>query len=203
MDMKKLTILIICIVFFAPLQSFSSSLKDSTSAKHEFTVSYNRTNFGSASLNYSRRLTQKTWLRFGLDVFGDFVANQPLTGLTYYTSNFSSTSTFLLGVEKHKSIKSNFELITGLNLIVISGMSYTRIDNPSLPIKMQRSVSFDFHYGFGGTVGLYYRISDKFAIGSSINPCMTYSRSLGTINNVHSFRMYLTNMSIVTLRYKL
>lgn len=82
-------------------------------------------------------------------------------------------------------------------------MNYSRVDNPNLPDKMQRVFNFDFNYGFGGTVGLYYRISDKFAIGSSINPCITYSRSLGTINNVHSFRMYLTNMSIVTLRYKL
>lgn len=201
--MKKITILIICIAFFAPLQSFSSCLKDSTSAKHEFSVSYNRTNFGSAGLNYSRRLTQKTWLRFGLDVSGDFVANQPLTGLTYYTSNFSSTSTFLVGVEKHNLIKSNFELITGLNLIVISGMNYTRIDNPSLPVKLQRVFNFNFNYGFGGTVGLYYRISDEFAIGSSINPCVTYSQSSGTSNTTHSFRMHLTNMSIITLRYKL
>ncbi|MDD4149033.1 MAG: hypothetical protein PHE33_03300 [Bacteroidales bacterium] len=133
--MKKIISLFFCISLLAPLQSFSSHLKDSTLLKHEFSVSYNRTDFGCTSLNYSRRLTQKTWLKFGLELSVNALSNRPIINTSYPTVNLSSTTTFLIGVENHKTIKSNFELISGLNLRLNTEISYSRIDNPSLPVK--------------------------------------------------------------------
>lgn len=76
-------------------------------------------------------------------------------------------------------------------------------ENPTLPSSMRNTTTSDFSYGLGATFGIYYKISENFSIGSSINPLLLYNPSSNAEFNVTLVKMYLTDMSVICLRYKL
>ena len=66
---------------------------------------------------------------------------------------------------------------------------------------MQNTITTDFNYGIGGTFGIYYKVSDFYSIGSSINPIVTYERDSYSSFNTTSVRLILTDMSLLCVRY--
>ncbi|MDD2635017.1 MAG: hypothetical protein PHW82_05910 [Bacteroidales bacterium] len=97
------------------------------------------------------------------------ISNEPITQTTYPTSNLFFGTTFSIGLDHHKSIKSNFEFISGVN--------FSKVENPNFPVRMQLSSTTDFSYGVGGSFGIFYKVSENFSIGSSINPIIIFTRS--------------------------
>lgn len=200
--MKNCALFLICISFLFPMKSFSNYVQDTTKTKHEFAVSYVKSTYKSVNFNYSRRISKKLWLNFGLDYSGNYISNRPIINVTYPSKSYSSASTFLVGLEHHKPIKSNFKFISGINLRLNTELSYIRIYNPSLPIKMQINTNVNLTYGLGATFGLYYNISENFSIGSSLNPIIFYNRRSDDISTANSFLISLTHVSFVCLRYQ-
>lgn len=201
--MKTCTLFLICISFLLPLKSFSNYVQDSTIKKHEFAVSYDRSSFNSININYARKISQKSWLKFGLNCNGSYISNKPLVETYYPTSNLSFGTTFIIGIERHKKLKSNFEFISGFNIRFVSGLDFSRVENPSFPIRMQRTTTLDLSYGIGTTFGIYYKVSENFSIGSSINPILLYETAPNAAYDMTSINMKFTDISIICLRYKL
>ena len=201
--MKKITLFLILMPFVFSFKSFASSLKDSMTIKHEFSASYDLPTSNHINLNYARKISKKNWLKFGLNFSGSFISTEPITQFTYLTSNLSFGTTFLIGIDHHKSIKSNFEFISGFNLRLISGVEFSKVENPKLPARMQSTAAADFSYGIGGSFGIYYKVSENFLIGSSINPTMIFARSPNDTLNRTSVKLNLTDMSLICLRYRL
>lgn len=201
--MKTCTLFLICISFLLPLKSFSNYVKDSTKNNHEFSTSYDLSTFNHINFNYARKISKNNWLKFGLNLNGSFISNEPLTQTTYPTSSLFFGTTFSIGLDLHKSIKSNFEFISGFNLRLISGVNFSKVENPNLPVRMQLTSTTDFSYGIGGSFGIYYKVSENFSIGSSINPILIFARSPNATSNTTSVKLNLTDMSLICLRYKL
>ncbi|MDY0015499.1 MAG: hypothetical protein RBS13_04750 [Bacteroidales bacterium] len=199
--MKKITLFLIVMPFLLSFKSYSSNLKDSTTIIHEFSVSYDLSTSNHINFNYARKISTKNWLKFGLNFSGSFISNEPITQTSYPTSYLSIFPTLLIGIEHHKIIKSNIEFISGFNLRVISGFVYSKVENPNWPVRMQNTITTDFNYGIGGTFGIYYKVSDFFSIGSSINPIVTYERDSYSSFNTTSVRLILTDMSLLCVRY--
>lgn len=200
--MKKIIVLFAFIAFLLPLQSFSTVPPDSDPAKHEFSVAYQLPTNNIIYLNYARRVSENNWLKFGLNLGATYSKNTPLVNTTYPTSSLDNNVGIRFGFENHKSLKSNFEFISGAFISVGSDIHFDRVDNPSLPIRLQRTTTFSFNYGLGATFGLFYKVSENFLIGSSINPSIIYSDYI-----YNSFRrsvvdMDLINISIIDLKYR-
>ena len=202
--MKKNVLLIAFVFCLFPFQGFSNPATDSTNNKNAFTVSADRTSYQNPlNLSYARKISQKSWLKFGLGFVGDYTKNNPTTSLSFPTSNLYIRTTFLLGLDRYHTIKPNLEIVYGLNLRLISETDFSRVENPGLPIEHQRTTVFDFLYGLGGELGLYYKISGNFSIGSSINPVILYNVDSSSSNTNRTIRVNLTNVSIIRLRYEL
>ncbi len=205
--MKKCALLLICISFLLPAKSFSNYLGDSIrggEAKHELSISYDLPATNSISMNYARRISEKNWLKFGLNLGGYYESNQPQTQMYYPNTELNFETTFLLGLENHKTIKSNFEFISGFNVRLATGFNYNKVENPSLPISMRNTSTFYFNgLGVGATFGLFYKVSDNFSVGSSLNPLIMYTTSQSPSYETKLLSMYLSNVSVVCLRYKL
>jgi len=158
--------------------------------------------YNSINLNYAKKISQKRWMKFGVDFYGSYELNEPITQAYYPNSDLNFSTTFLIGLDRHKSIKSNFELISGFNIRFVLESNFSKVENPSLPIDMRNTSTFNLYYGLGAAFGLYYKISDFFSIGSSINPILLYETNSTVTNTTTSCKMNLTNTSIISLRYK-
>jgi hypothetical protein len=201
--MKKTVLLIAFAFCLFSFQGFSNPATDSTNNKNAFTVSADRTSYQNPlNLSYARKISQKSWLKFGLGFVGDYTKNNPTTSLSFPTRNLYIRTTFSLGLDRHHTLKSSLEIVYGLNLRLISETDFYRVENPGLPVEHQRNTTFNFLYGLGGELGLYYKISDNFSVGSSINPVILYTDDTSSSNTIRSIHVNLTNVSIVRLRYE-
>ncbi|MBE9468414.1 MAG: hypothetical protein IMY72_08890 [Bacteroidetes bacterium] len=148
-------------------------------------------------------MSQKNWLKFGVNFSGSYASNEPIIQTIYPTSNLNIGTTLLIGLERHKTIKSNFEFISGLNIRLNADFVFSKVENPLFPVSRQNTTTSYLSYGLGATFGIYYKVSENFSIGSSINPLLLYAKNSIEPYNTNSFNIYLTDMSIICLRYKL
>ena len=201
--MKNISLFLVSIAFLLPLKGFSNFVDDSINTKHEFSVSYDMSSANHINVFYARRISEKNWLKVGVNVNGSYASNEPIISSSYPTSSLFVGTTLLIGVDRHKTLKSNFEFISGLNVRLNAGFVFAKDENPTLPSSMRNTTTSDFSYGLGATFGIYYKVSENFSIGSSINPLLLYNTNSNAEYNVTSVKMYLTDMSVICLRYKL
>ncbi len=200
--MKNISFDIIILLFLLPLRSLCGDVNDSLPAKHEFSFAYEISADNSVGLNYGLRISQNNRIKFGLNLGGDYYNNAPLMNTAYPTSGFNSAATFLVGFEHNRAIKSDFVFISGANLRLNMDFNYSKVENPSFPVNLQSTSTLGLSPGLAGIFGIYYKISENFLIGSSHNPLIIYDEISGSINNSRVVKMYLTNISVVDLRYR-
>lgn len=200
--MKKKIVLFVFVSFLLPLRGFSTGLTDSIPSKHEFSVAYQVSSENKIDINYARRVSQNNWLKFGVNLGAQYLYNTPIINTVYPSSKLSTAVGLLVGYENHKTLKSNFEFISGLNFRVIYDINFSRVENPTWPIGIQRTTSLDFTYGLGATFGLYYKVAENFLIGSSLNPLISYGEEKNSYYNSKVVKMNLTNISVIDVKYR-
>ena len=81
-------------------------------------------------------------------------------------------------------------------------MYISRTDDPSISEELRKTTEYDFSYGLGLKFGIYYNISERFSIGSEINPLMLYSQYSNSNTEKNQLKINLINVSVIGLRYK-
>lgn len=190
--MKKYT-LAICISLLISISSFSNNMKDTTSSKNElsFSKGLNFKDFYlTTHIDYARRITQKSWLKFG-------TSHVDIIRLNWNSTSHNSCNgsiEFLFGYERRNTIKSKFELIYGVNFKVIPIWDrYSKTTQSSTEIITESELT----YCAEAFIGIYYKITENFSIGSYYKPLLISTNYYYGIT--HS---YLNNFSILNLRYK-
>jgi long-subunit fatty acid transport protein len=200
--MKNLILFASLASILLPLSSFAGNDPDNVKPKHEFSFAYQIPSANSINVNYALSISEKNSLKFGLNLGSYYYDYQPQNNTVYPVTKFSVSPQILLGFEHRKTMKSNFEFISGVNLRLNPDYLFSKVENPTWPINLQKTTSWDFGFGVGATFGFYYKVSDNFLIGSSINPSIIYEDGNETSYDVKKINFNVTNISVVDLRYR-
>ncbi|MDD3688344.1 MAG: hypothetical protein PHE56_16490 [Bacteroidales bacterium] len=200
--MKTFLIFAFVAIISLPLSAIAGNDPDNTKPKHEFSFAYQIPTANSINLNYAYSISEKNSLKFGLNLGSYYYDYQAQNITVYPVKYFSVSPEILLGYEHRKTMKSNFEFISGVNLRLNPDYLFTKVENPTWPIDLQRTASWDLGFGVGAIFGFYYKVSDNFLIGSSFNPCIMYEDGKEPNYNVKMINLNFTNISVVDLRYR-
>lgn len=199
----KNTLIFACIaITLLPLSVFADKDPDSVKPKHEFSFAYQIPSKNSINLNYAYSISENNSLKFGLNLGSYYYDYQPQNITVYPVTKFSVSPEILIGYEHRKTMKSNFEFISGVNLRLNPEYLFSKVENPTWSIDFQKTASWDLGFGVGAIFGFYYKISDNFLIGSSFNPSIIYENGNETSYDVKMINLNFTNMSLIDLRYR-
>ncbi len=200
--MKKELVITLFAIFILTIFNCKASVsRDTTRVHNEFTFSNYNLNLHQTGFKYARRLSDRYWLKLGIQTYINSIENRPLISITYRTVNTNIISNIHLGIEKHSVIRNNIELNYGLNVLFGDMGKYNRTDNPQLAEKLRSTSIHEFAGSIGLIFGLYYNFSDNFSIGAELNPNIIFGINGDIINRRYYFEY--PKVSIFCLKYKL
>ncbi|BDX39675.1 hypothetical protein CYCD_30300 [Tenuifilaceae bacterium CYCD] len=112
-----------------------------------------------------------------------------------------------LGADKHANLSfKGLDFVYGTHLRFIYYNEKNTTENPAIPVD-QRTITYNtYNAGIGFTLGLYYNFSDKFAIGSELNPYIDYWYTKNNDDYGTKYKGYeydiLGNVSIISLKFR-
>jgi len=188
----------------------NASLNDNSndSLKNEIAFSQDRLGYYDCSIKYSHKITSNLWLKVGLIEIGGYRKNEPNKDFGGYTSTNRQLSVGLvLGLDKHSNTSlKGIDFVYGMDMRITYNGYKDSNDNPALPVEMRTHFYHDYRAGIGFTFGFYYNFSDKFAIGSQVNPYFVYLERVdenSSVNKVKGFEYDLfSNVSIISIKYR-
>jgi len=193
-------------IYTSSFASKNSNTKDSL--RNEITISQDRLGYYDCSIKYSHKLTSNLWLKSGLIVLGNNRKYEPNSLSTSYpASSKQSSFGIIFGLDKHSSsIVKGLNCVYGVHLRFFFGYDKEFSDNPALPKDLRTVIYQDYSAGVGFTLGLYYNFSEKFAIGSELNPYLAYTDH-NSDNDYNSRTRGYTydlfgNISIISIKFK-
>lgn len=200
--MKTFLIFAFVAIISLPLSAIAGNDPDNTKPKHEFSFAYQIPSGNSINVNYALSISEKNSLKFGLNLGSYYYDYQPQINTVYPVTKFSVSPQILLGFEHRKTMKSNFEFISGVNLRLNPEYLFSKVENPTWPINLQKTASWDLGVGVGAIFGFYYKVSDNFLIGSSFNPSIIYNDGKENSYDVKMINFNFTDISLIDLRYR-
>ncbi len=200
--MKNLIIIAFVAIISLPLSAHAGNDPNNLKPKHEFSFSYQIPTTNSINLNYAFLVSEKNSIKFGLNLGSYYYDYQAQNSTVYPITKFSINPEILLGYEHRKTMKSNFEFISGINLRLNPEFLFYKVENPTWPLNLQKTTSWDFGFGVGAIFGFYYKVSDNFLIGSSFNPCIVYNDNEDSDYNLKMLNLSFTKISVIDLRYR-
>lgn len=206
--MRKIFLLSLSILGFS-LNSFSSEDNyPNDSLKNEIAVSQDRLGYYNCTIKYSRKVSSDLWLSAGIVANGDYRSFEPKNQTSIFTTtNLQYLVGLIVGIDKHSnSALKGLEFVYGARLKFSYYNNTEHTDNPTLPLKMRTDKFHTYSAGVGCALGLYYNISDRFALGSELNPYIAYSESSDNqepdiIRRACELRLF-DNITIISLRFR-
>lgn len=205
--MKNCLFVIIAILFNSNISSFASTGNNlSDSLKNSVTFSQSRLGYNNCALKYNRKLNQNWWFKVGLVADGEYEKAEPKMSHTYWNAARQLSYGIIIGFDKHSLSSKGFSFVYGPHILFSYNNQKYTTNNPVLPVD-QRTLKYHYYNaGIGFTIGFYYNINDRFAIGSELNPYVAYKESNNTNESGTTQRGYeydvFGNASIISLRYK-
>ncbi len=181
---------------FASMQkSIASDKSDTTRIKNEFIISSSSFYNHNVSLKYSHRVSEKYWLKAGIDINGEKTINPSDSYLEYSTDIVNIKTGILFGIDKHSKIKDDFEIINGFNLTFAD--NYYRNKNGT-----DIETDHFFEYGLGFNLGFYYQLSQHFSIGSELSPNIIVTHNKYEYSIINYLKFNLINISLFSIKYR-
>ena len=199
--MKQIALACLMISGMVSFEGYSNG-KDSVSRPSEVIISY-KPNYPYNAVNavFSKKINKKGWLRLGIDYSGYHLLINPPTSADFLRKHHEGLGSVLLGLDKHKSIRS-LDLIWGYNFRFECDFNSNYVEDPSIPESERRESEINFSYGVGLVYGFYYNFSDCFSLGSTINPKVVYSPRKEDQLKTKTLSLDLMDIYLLSLRYK-
>jgi hypothetical protein len=176
--------------------------QDTNQFKHQAYFSYTVNYHGSGNFHYTWRLSDRWHLKGGLQLYFGSRYYDPSVSITYPQRSDQYELKISAGLERIKPLKGKLELMTGFQLFFGESITRTKVDNPTLPVKLMINTYYSPMYGATFTAGLFYSVSEQFAVGSYFCPEAYLSITKFPVNTTRDIVVNLMNFSIVSLRYR-
>ncbi len=168
--MKKFKFFVVLLLFTQSVGAFSQDGKDTL--KNEVLFS---TSFGHNGMYYSRRISDKLWLRTGVGLFYDYDYTWPNAPSVSYPNSKEEEGIYLvLGVISNNEIKKSVEFSYGSELYYEYSESLYRYYDPMVSVENQKQKYIVRKYGIRFISAFYYKISNNFMLGTRFKPSFYY-----------------------------
>ena len=199
--MIRLLFSIVFTVLFS-LFSMAQEKPDSLESEREVVFSYQPSKNPDFDVVYRRRLHERRWLRLGMVLRLSGIDYDPIMTNAYSNRSRNLAGVFTLGLDRYRH-KNKIDVVNGYHLGLGVDLANRFVDNPQIPERQRRDSNLDFTYWLGTFYGFYFNVSDNFSVGSTFNPNLRIAPTKRDTYNRLYIDFNLTNIYLISLRYRL